>query len=109
MLHRVVFLLKIRYAFSVFMVEPCFVDRNSQFTLTVVQRTVLVVKGLGNLALPGCNDDDTRSLSTMVSYTRASACDVRPACYHSGLPACSSCDFACQQHEWHVPKRQNGG
>jgi len=54
MLHRVVFLLKIRDAFSVFMVEPCFVDRNLPFTLTVVQRTVLVVKGLGNL---GCMKD----------------------------------------------------
>src|SRR6266705_2649825 len=36
MLHRGVFLLKIRYAFSVSAVKAYLVDRNSQFTLTVV-------------------------------------------------------------------------
>ena len=53
MLHRVVFLLKIRYAFAVSIAELCFVDVGTFRQLTIVRGSAFVREGAGELNLSG--------------------------------------------------------
>jgi hypothetical protein len=83
MLHRVVFLLKIPYAFSVPIGEKCIrcSHHSAEVERTVAQSYEMAQKEPEKLISPGeKSDDDAHGFSTMVQAPRTACLDMQTSC-----------------------------